>query len=55
MGRNAGSKIFLTIINDGTNEIYTWYCQQHAMWDQTTSISSWAVHVGTSNHGNVVQ
>ncbi len=53
MGRNAGSKIFWTVASDGTY-LYTWYCQQHSMWDQTGTFTKLQEHLET-HHGCVEQ
>ncbi len=58
MGRNAGSKVWHTHTYDGTNYISTWYCQQHAKWDQYLDASpsgpeTWINHIAVTagNHG----
>ncbi len=60
MGRNAASSIFWTHAWDGTNNIFTWYCQQHAKWDQianatlATAFATLKTHIETQ-HGNAEQ
>ncbi len=60
MGRNAASSIFWTHAHDGTLHIFTWYCQQHAKWDQianatlATAFATLKTHIETQ-HGNAEQ
>ncbi len=62
MGRNAGSQIVTTHTWNPVVSAYvtTWYCQQHAKWDQiqssvlATSFASLKTHIETQ-HGNVEQ
>ncbi len=60
MGRNAASSIFWTHTHDATNHIFTWYCQQHAKWDQisnstlATAFATLKTHIETQ-HGNAEQ
>ncbi len=49
-----------THAHDGTNHIFTWYCQQHAKWDQIssatlgTAFATLKTHIETQ-HGNAEQ
>ncbi len=60
MGRNAASSIFWTHADDGTTHTFTWYCQQHAKWDQienatlATAFATLKTHIETQ-HGNTEQ
>ncbi len=62
MGRNAASSIFWTHTYDSTTplHVFTWYCQQHAKWDQianatlATAFATLKTHIETL-HGNVEQ
>ncbi len=60
MGRNAASSIFWSHAFDGTTHIFTWYCQQHAKWDQisngtlATAFATLKTHIETQ-HGNAEQ
>ncbi len=62
MGRNAASSIFWThtVVPTGDLHIITWYCQQHAKWDQlsnatlATAFATLKTHIETQ-HGNVEQ
>ncbi len=57
MGRNSGSQIHFTEMG---NNVFTWYCQQHAKWDQinsadlATRFATLKTHIETQ-HGNVEQ
>ncbi len=60
MGRNAASSVFWTHAHDGTNHAFTWYCQQHAKWDQITNATLATAYATLkthleSVHGNVEQ
>ncbi len=50
MGRNSGSKIMFTDFNDGANNKWTWYCQQHAKYDHHISITTFQNHL-EQEHG----
>ncbi len=62
MGRNAASSIFWTHTYDSTTplHVFTWYCQQHAKWDQienatlATAFATLKTHIETE-HGNTEQ
>ncbi len=54
MGRNSGSQIFWTQVQEGAGHITTYYCQQHAVWEQGTDNNILKNHT-TTVHGNVDQ
>ncbi len=60
MGRNAASSIHWTHTDTGSEHIFTWYCQQHAKWDQianatlATAFATLKTHIETQ-HGNAEQ
>ncbi len=65
MGRNSGSKVFMTYVATASNDhTVTWYCQQHAKFDHvnsttpTSASSTWGSHVFLNSgpgHGAVEQ
>ncbi len=60
MGRNAASHIHWTHIFAESVHTFTWYCQQHAKWDQlsnatlATAFATLKAHIETQ-HGNAEQ
>ncbi len=52
MGKNSGSHIFWTLTYDGTSYIGTWYCQQHAKWDQIEHIDQNTAMFNLQSHKN---
>ncbi len=61
MGRNAASSVqFTHAVDENGLHCYTWYCQQHAKWDQiesavlATAFATLKTHLETE-HGNAEQ
>ncbi len=63
MGRNSGDQIMWTHVHDGTNHIFSHYCQQHTRYDQVsnavsdTAFSTLKKEIRSTDgeHGNVEQ
>ncbi len=51
MGRNSGSGIRWTHMNDGGTSTYTYYCQHHKEFDRTNNFNQLKFHI-RDDHGD---